>query len=318
MCWALIGCLLPSLSRVALAAKSARSSHAVPTPQGAGVAVVATLLATALPTIMYLSVGSSASITCAASLITLCWLGFTDDKRPLTWQVRLFIQSLVAVVVAAFIQVPALADLPDSVTLALLILFTITVVNLTNFIDGIDEITAAHAAPALAAAALAALAGSISLEQGVLAAAGLGAVAGFWFWNRHPARIFLGDAGSLPLGLLLSWLALAMASRGHWAAGLLILLYPIADGGITLAMRVAGGQNIVESHRAHGYQRAVDAGVPVRRVSGSVHMLSTGNAIMALATVLWDEPLFHVFILVVAVASTLALLNRWMRPIQRM
>src|SRR3546814_11753862 len=63
------------------------------------------------------------------------------------------------------------------------------------------------------------------------------AAAGVLWWNWHPAKVFLGDVGSVPLGFLLGWLLLGLAAAGHWAPALILPLYYLADATITLACR---------------------------------------------------------------------------------
>src|SRR5437763_457923 len=96
---------------------------------------------------------------------------------------------------------------------------------------------------------------------GALAAAIVAAAGGFLVWNWAPARIFLGDVGSVPLGYLLGFLLLDQAARGHWRLALILPLYFLADATITLLRRLARGERIWEAHREHFYQRAVQSGL---------------------------------------------------------
>ena len=86
---------------------------------------------------------------------------------------------------------------------------------------------------------------------------------GFAPFNKPVARLFLGDVGSLPIGLLLGWLLLQLAAKGHLAAALILPLYYLADATITLACRIARGEPIWQAHRTHFYQRATDNGFSV-------------------------------------------------------
>ena len=80
---------------------------------------------------------------------------------------------------------------------------------------------------------------------------------GFAPFNKPVARMFLGDVGSLPIGLLFGWLLIVLAGRGHLAAALLLPLYYLADATITLLRRFAAGEPIMQAHRSHFYQRAI-------------------------------------------------------------
>src|SRR6202011_3993706 len=103
-----------------------------------------------------------------------------------------------------------------------------------------------------------------------LAAAIVATAAGFLVWNWAPARIFLGDVGSVPLGYLLGFLLLDAAARGHWKLALILPLYFLADATITLLRRLLRGERVWQAHREHFYQQAVrdglDHGAVVKRV----------------------------------------------------
>ena len=88
---------------------------------------------------------------------------------------------------------------------------------------------------------------------------------GFAYFNRPVARLFLGDVGSLPIGLLLGWLLLLLAANGHLAAALLMPLYYLADATITLLRRLFRGEPVWHAHRTHFYQLATDRGFTVTR-----------------------------------------------------
>jgi UDP-N-acetylmuramyl pentapeptide phosphotransferase/UDP-N-acetylglucosamine-1-phosphate transferase len=98
-------------------------------------------------------------------------------------------------------------------------------------------------------------------EALVVALALNGAMLGFAPFNRPVARLFLGDVGSLPIGLLLGWMLILIAAAGHIAAALLLPLYFLADASITLLRRLRAGERIWEAHRKHYYQRGMDGGL---------------------------------------------------------
>ncbi len=96
--------------------------------------------------------------------------------------------------------------------------------NLCNFMDGIDWMMVAEVVPVTGALAVFGLSGALPSEATLAAVALFGAVIGFAPFNRPVARLFLGDVGSLPIGLLLTWLLILLAGRGHLAAALLLPL----------------------------------------------------------------------------------------------
>jgi UDP-N-acetylmuramyl pentapeptide phosphotransferase/UDP-N-acetylglucosamine-1-phosphate transferase len=129
------------------------------------------------------------------------------------------------------------------------------------------------------------LSGAIEPLPALLAAAVLGAMLGFAPFNRPVAQLFLGDVGSLPLGLLLGWLLLQLAIQGHVAAALILPLYYVADATVTLMRRIAHAEPVWEAHRTHFYQRATDNGFTVPEIVARVLVVNIALAALALVSV---------------------------------
>ena len=238
----LIAALRPAFARYAMARPNARSSHAVPTPQGGGIAVVAATLIGAWLGAALTSTGLSTIEWLALSVATvlLALTGAIDDIRGLGPAPRLLIQIVaVGLVIASlpddFSIVPQLARPFER---ALLLLGGVWFVNLVNFMDGIDWMTVAEVVPVTAGVVLLGFTDGTPPGAAVIALALLGAIIGFAPFNRPVARLFLGDVGSLPIGLLLGWLMLMLAGRNNLAAAILLPLYYLADATITLARRL--------------------------------------------------------------------------------
>src|SRR5882757_2247753 len=119
----------------------------------------------------------------------------------------------------------------------------------------------------------------------IVAAALCGALLGFAPFNRPVAKIFLGDVGSLPVGLLLGWCLLQLAYDGHFAAALLLPLYYLIDATATLLRRMRRREPFWAAHRSHFYQQATDNGFSVRRVVGEVFTLNVGLALLAMTSI---------------------------------
>jgi UDP-N-acetylmuramyl pentapeptide phosphotransferase/UDP-N-acetylglucosamine-1-phosphate transferase len=135
-------------------------------------------------------------------------------------------------------------------------------INLFNFMDGIDGLAASEAAAVGGGLLLFAAIGVGEDPAAALRAAGLfGAAIGFLWWNWSPARIFLGDVGSVPLGYLSGFLLLGLAARGHWKIALILPLYFLADATITFLRRLLRGERVWQAHRQHFYQQAVRDGL---------------------------------------------------------
>jgi UDP-N-acetylmuramyl pentapeptide phosphotransferase/UDP-N-acetylglucosamine-1-phosphate transferase len=284
MTWA----IRPLLLRHALAKPNARSSHAVPTPQGAGIAVtIATLVVAAavIPSAGYTGAAIPAAVFGATAFIAL--VGAADDLRSIPVIPRLILQaiSVGAVLYAASGELRVIPALPLWIERAVLFLAGLWFVNLVNFMDGIDWMTVAEVVPVTGAMVLLGALGDLGPSTIVAAALG-GAMIGFAPFNRPVAKIFLGDVGSLPIGLLLGWCLLELASRQHLTAALLLPLYYLADATVTLLRRLARREKVWAAHRSHFYQRATDNGFSVLRVVGEVFALNLGLAALAIASTL--------------------------------
>jgi UDP-N-acetylmuramyl pentapeptide phosphotransferase/UDP-N-acetylglucosamine-1-phosphate transferase len=312
---ALIVLLLPMFRRYALARPNARSSHKIPTPQGGGVAIVLAV-AIALGANVLL-VGPERAIPgellpLGAAVAILAVIGAIDDIFPLAPSLRLAIQAAaVALVVATMpADLRALPFAPLTVERAVEIFAGLWFVNLVNFMDGIDWMTVAETVPSTAALFVFALLGAMPSSAGPVALALFGAVLGFAPFNRPVAKLFLGDVGSLPIGLLLFWLLLQLAGSGHLAAAILLPLYYVADATITLLRRIARGERITEAHRSHFYQLAVIRGLPVMTVVRWVCAVNVALAAFAAMSIWLSSAWSDVVALVGGAALVAALLVR--------
>jgi UDP-N-acetylmuramyl pentapeptide phosphotransferase/UDP-N-acetylglucosamine-1-phosphate transferase len=275
----------PLLQRYALARPNARSSHRVPTPQGAGIAVISATLMVASAWAAWANVAIPPALIAATVLIAL--VGFADDIFSLPVLVRLVLQA--AAVGAVVFTAPETARIVPAVPLALerglLLLAGVWFVNLVNFMDGLDLMTVVEVVPITAALLLLGWLGDLSWPAALLATTLCGAMIGFAPFNRPVAKVFLGDVGSLPIGLLLGWCLLELAWHGQPAAALLLPAYYLADATITLFRRVARREQFWSAHRSHFYQRATDNGFKVPRVVGEVFALNLVLALLAIVTV---------------------------------
>ncbi|WP_404979216.1 MraY family glycosyltransferase [Bradyrhizobium sp. SHOUNA76] len=273
-------CSMPLLQRYALARPNARSSHKLPTPQGAGIAVVA---ATLLVGWIYAWI----PLPLIGSAVLIALVGLVDDIRPLPVVLRLLLQAgaVAAVVLTTPEAMRIVPALPLAAERILLLVGGVWFVNLVNFMDGLDLMTVAEVVPVTAALGLLGWYGDLSPSAAWLAMALCGAMLGFAPFNKPVAKVFLGDVGSLPIGLLLGWCLLELAWQGHPAAALLLPAYYLADSTITLFRRIIRREPFWSAHRTHFYQRATDNGFTVKRVTGEVFALNLVLALLAIVTV---------------------------------
>jgi UDP-N-acetylmuramyl pentapeptide phosphotransferase/UDP-N-acetylglucosamine-1-phosphate transferase len=145
----------------------------------------------------------------------------------------------------------------------------------------------------------------------VSALALLGSSLGFAPFNKPVARLFLGDVGSLPIGLLLAWLLLQVAANGHLAAALILPLYYLVDATLTVLRRALAREPVWQAHRAHFYQRATDGGFTVAGIIARVFLLNLALVALALTTVLMPGRIVSAIALVIAAALVGWLLMRF-------
>lgn len=238
-------------------APNTRSSHAVPTPRGGGIALLAGIAAAALAALVLGPIWSTVAWVAVLGSTALALVGLTDDLVGLKPQPRLVAQALIGVITGMAVGGWRAGLLGALVVPA--------AVNMVNFMDGINGICAGHAAVwGLGAMAASGYAGGDTLM--VLGVLSLGCGLGFLPWNVPKARLFLGDVGSYLIGGLAGMGVLVAivellpggnASTPWPLLGLVCgpyLLFAV-DTASTMLQRARAGQRILVAHRGHVYQR---------------------------------------------------------------
>src|SRR3984893_8828048 len=309
--------LQPLLLRYALARPNARSSHRIPTPQGAGIAVIAATMLVAGALITYVGTIDPRILGAVfgASLF-IAIVGFADDLKSLPVSLRLTLQAL-AVGAILFTTSGALRIAPSWplwIERGLLLLAGLWVVNLVNFMDGLDLMSVAEVLPITGAMIVLGSVCEFAASSTIVAAALCGAMVGFAPFNRPVAKVFLGDVGSLPIGLLLGWCLLQLAWHQQIVAALLLPLYYLSDATVTLLRRMARREPFWTAHRSHFYQRATDNGFTVLRVVGEVFALNVGLAALAIASTVISSPTIRAALLLIGSLAVALAILRFSRP----
>ncbi len=338
----LIVLLRPLLIRYALARPNARSSHKTPTPQGGGIAIMAALLLVVvagavfspwapecacpekgLRGILSFYLRRDPAVIVLGCAVLLAVVGACDDIRPLPTIPRLVLQffAVSLVIVAATVNFRFLPDVvPHWLELTVLIVGGVWFVNLVNFMDGLDWITVAEMVPITAFIAFLGIHvdGVFSIftlgVSPLIASALCGALLGFAIFNKPVARLFLGDVGSLPIGLIVGFFLLILARNGTFAAALLLPLYYLMDATITLFRRLAKRERVWEAHRSHFYQRATDNGFSVMSVVTHVFVLNLALAALAGVTLLWPSGVVQIGALAAGLLLVGVVLRRFSHP----
>lgn len=309
---------MPMLRSYALARPNHRSSHKIPTPQGGGMFIVAATIVLAGLAIYWEAVfkDDAAALACLlAATVVLAVIGAIDDLRTLDALLRLVLQA--AAVAAVVATLPAGFHIVDALPWwferACIVIALLWFVNLVNFMDGIDWMTVAEIVPVTAALAVFGLMGALPRDATLIALALCGAVIGFAPFNRPVARLFLGDVGSLPIGLIVGWL-LTLLAADHLVAALLLPLYYLADATITLLRRLLRGERVMQAHRSHFYQRAMDGGMRVYAIVGRVFLANIALAALAALALLNVSIVTQAACLIAGCAVVTALLWSLNRP----
>ncbi len=269
--------LTPAGRRIALDTPNERSLHAQPVPRTGGIALVAGVAAACglvwpgLPVIL-----------AAAALLAVA--SFVDDSVGLSTLARLALH-LGAAAAALLFDLEVGGALPFLV-LALALAWT---TNLYNFMDGADGLAGGMAVFGFGAYALAAyLFGALTLAA--LCASLAIAAAAFLVFNWHPARLFMGDVGSVPLGFLAGALGLQGWAIGAWPLWFPLLVFApfMCDATLTLVKRVLRRERVWQAHREHYYQRLVRMGFGHRGTAVIEYAAMAGCA--ALALLVFREP----------------------------
>lgn len=240
-----------------------RNSHIIPTPRGGGLSFVLCVL-TAMLIATYLSIISHPmSFKLAAPIAFVAFLGFMDDRQGLSPRVRLF-GHFIAAISAVFLigGMPSITifkwTLHSGLSLDLLAVFYLVwLINLYNFMDGIDGLAAMEAISVCAGACLLYFVNGY-YELIFLPFTLIVAVFGFLIWNFPPAKIFMGDAGSVFLGFILGLFSIqaAIINLHFFYAWLILLGVFIVDATVTLFRRWLTNQGLFTPHRTHAYQIA--------------------------------------------------------------
>ena len=257
-----------------------RSLHSKPVPRIGGVGLMTGVLAG------WLLMVDALSWWLLLPLAILFLVSLLDDMRGLPVRQRLSAQLLAAAILVVGSGFLAQQGI---VAALLLLLLTVWMTNLYNFMDGSNGLAGGMALFGFAAYGIAALlahADTLAVLNFSISAAALG----FLFFNFHPARVFMGDAGSIPLGFLAAAMGLWGWQQGCWSAWFPVLVFSpfIVDASITLLKRSLRGARVTEAHREHYYQRAIQMGWSHRCValveyglmlaSGALALLAQGQA----------------------------------------
>jgi UDP-GlcNAc:undecaprenyl-phosphate GlcNAc-1-phosphate transferase len=276
--WLLTALLIRAAPRLGLVDHpAARKVHVTPTPKGGGLAIFAGFAVACL----FLPV----SLWQFLLFLVIVVLGLIDDLRPLSWQLRLGVQT--AVVLVSVLLWPAEVAWPLR---AVAVFWVVAMLNAFNLLDNMDALSGGVAWIAAAFLALACLTRQPAWVDGHPALAFLvlvAALSGFLWFNRPPARIFMGDAGSTFLGFFLGWASLDLAvptPQMPWAPAvpLCVLAVPCYDTTSVVLLRLAQGRSPFHPDKQHVSHRLAARGLGSARAVGVIYLLAVASGVSGL------------------------------------
>lgn len=251
-----------ALARNLLDLPGHRRAHTVPTPRGGGVAIVATFLAAVavLASSHILTLATATALLGGGAIVAL--IGFVDDHRDIAARWRLLAHFTAAAWALFWLGGLPPIDLAGwSINLSwpghvLAVVGLVWLLNLYNFMDGIDGIAATEAVTVGLSVAFVSLLGSPAADEWLLPVLLAASALGFLAWNWPPAKIFMGDAGSGFLGLMIGVLAVEAAWRSPELLWIWVILTGafVVDATLTLVRRMQRQERLFEAHASHAYQ----------------------------------------------------------------
>tara|TARA_A100001011_G_scaffold396792_1_gene495819 strand:+ start:13234 stop:14322 length:1089 start_codon:yes stop_codon:yes gene_type:complete len=266
-----------------------RSSHKKPVALGAGIIII--------PFIVFYSIFNNYewNKNILSSLLILFLISIWDDIKNIKPLPRLFFH-FIAIAIYVFLYLnPKIQQIYDYDKIVMyffsvFLMFGITwFINAFNFMDGINGITSVEVISICLS--LITINFFLNKEINVLVFSILIIVSAFCYFNWSPASIFLGDAGSIPLGFITIFLLLELALEGMWVAAIILPLYYLMDTGITLIKRVYNKKKIWKAHKEHYYQQAIQNGFSHSYVSLKLILINLGLFFLSFSAVIYQNNL---------------------------
>lgn len=253
-----------------------RSLHATPVPRIGGLGIMAGVLSSAL-VLRHEGLATLFAVTFALGLLSLL-----DDVRGLSVRIRLPSHMLAA---AAFLMIEG-GNSISGYLLGMLLIVWMT--NAYNFMDGADGLAGGMAVTGFVAYGVAAWLGG-EQEMALVCLSISAAALAFLRFNFPPARMFMGDSGSIPLGFLAAGMGWLGIRDGLWSPWFPLLVFSpfILDASVTLAARLGRGEKVWQAHRSHYYQRLVRMGWSHRRLAFTEYAVMVAASVSGLLLVLF-------------------------------
>ena len=303
VCWLALAWLLRRGVKLPMDHPNARSLHVTPTPRIGGLGIMAGVGVASV----WLADGALLPVVLA--VFALAAMSVLDDVRGLPVGLRFLAHFVAALACLLALGLSGWALLWGT-------LAVVWMTNLYNFMDGSDGLAGGMAALGFGALALAAWLGDAP-GLAVFCAAIAAAALAFLRFNFPPARVFMGDAGSIPLGFLAATLGILGAMQKVWPLLFPLLVFSpfIVDASVTLIRRALRGEKVWQAHRSHYYQRTVLLGASHRQLALAAYALMLAGIALAFTLLLLPQHTAWLLILSAALYLSIFLVidRRWNR-----
>jgi UDP-N-acetylmuramyl pentapeptide phosphotransferase/UDP-N-acetylglucosamine-1-phosphate transferase len=291
---------------------SMRRSHDKVTPRGGGLAIVI-VVTIAFSMFEYLTTNAFAASTKIIPLLfIISAVSFWDDLKPISAIIRLIVHLICASFAVFFFLSPTLSlihHLPLYITFAIAVIALSGFINIYNFMDGIDGIScmeSIHLSVTMLLLCRLQPEAIVNLYFiTILSTIIFGCCCGFLIFNWHPAKIFLGDIGSISLGFLtgLCLLLLSSSNIHLFIACFIAALYYITDGGLTILIRLVNKEKIWQPHLKHFFQKAVQNGKTHKQVVSSIAVCNIFLMLLSVTSLFY--PVMSIMLALAVISLTL-------------
>ncbi len=282
---------------------SERSNHNVPKPKGAGLILIPLLIFATLLVFFLEKIISSQWLIIFGFTLILTIVSFLDDLKNINSKIRLAFQffcvfsSLLLFkddlnILMPFVEFDLIAnnffELNTIIILFFIMVFWVWIINLFNFMDGMDGITVVQASSLAICTNFFAILGLIELDFLYFSLVLLTILLAFFNVNKPPAKIFLGDVGSIPIGFLVGYIIIYnMIKSDLLVPFLIIIMYYLMDSTITLLVRLFNRENIFQAHSSHFYQKIIRKGYSHEFVLNRIIGLNILLLILSITSIRW-------------------------------
>lgn len=291
---------------------SKRRTHIVPTPKGAGALMILIIVFGLMWSKAYINIATVELYIFLTILSLLAITSFIDDIREISPGLRFIIHiiaSLTSLLLLLYPDYLFSSFIGPYYSLAISTIALIAFLNIYNFMDGVDGLTAAES---IHLSVIILLFSYLKYDDSsamnliiIIATLVIGTSLGFILFNWHPARIFIGDVGSITIGFLLGLSLIMLASlKSDLLISLIIAsLYYIMDGGLTILIRIAKGEKIWQPHLAHFFQKALRKGFKPNEIV--IRIVICNLILMILSISALYAPIISFIIAIIATAKLL-------------